>query len=188
MRKGFTVIELIIFIAAGALVLSVIAEIMIIQLRVGERSGARADIERSAATGLEAMRKEIQSAKNVIATIVLVGNSYASGPNALVLELPAVDSSGNLISGGSDFIVFERDAVNSSLLTALTVPFAGSARPQGTRIIANFVESLEFRYNKENLGETDAIDVTLVTAKTIRGENLQAITAARVDFRNKPRT
>ncbi len=183
--RGFTLIELLIFITVGVLIFLVIGQIFIVQIRQGDRAAAIADISRSANTGIERVREYAQSANTIVASKNISGTIYNSDDNTLILELPSIDGSGNLLPSAVDTVLFIRNALSPALLEMTIVPGTGSARPAGTRIIANFVDSLEFRYNKEAVADASAIDILLITSKLFREETLTAETGARVDIRNK---
>lgn len=184
-KNGFTVIELMVFIVVGVILLTAVGEIFITTLRSGKRVTAQTDLERSAALGVETIKNTIQPAKTVVASRTFGAGSFTSGNDTLVLEIPSVNSSGNLLAGASDYVVFFRDLTDSSLLKITTEAATGSIRISNTRLVSSFVDSLEFRYNKGNIVDADAIDVNLVTKTTFASETLRASASARVELRNK---
>jgi len=184
-NRGLTLIELIIYIAISTLVLTILFELFIQQTRLGNRRASQTDIERSAVTGIEIVKSAIQSANTVVSSHSFDGVAFSSSSSTLILELPSVDSSGDIVSGSSDFMVFFQDQNNQSLLKMTTVAGVGSARPSHTRVIANFVDTVQFSYNKGNIVLADTINVSLNTKTVIGTETLYKTTEAKIKIRNK---
>lgn len=183
--KGLSLLETVIYIFIGVLVIIVISEIFVNQSTLGQKRTSQSDLERSAGAGIETIKTAIQGASTVVPSRTFSGTAYTSDEDTLILEIPSVDGSGNLVSGSYDYMVFFLDPSDSALLKATTDSAAGSARPENTRIISSFVSSVEFRYNKVSAADSTAIDATITTAKTLGTESFSAKSHAKVNLRNK---
>lgn len=182
---GFSLLETIIYIFIGVLIIIVISEIFINQSNLGQKRTSQSDLERSAGSGIETIKTAVQGASTVVLSRSFSGTAYTSDEDTLILEIPSVDGSGNLVSGSFDYVVFFLDSSDSTLLKATTDSAAGSARPENTRIISSFVSSVEFRYNKVSPSDSTAIEATITTAKTLGTESFSAKSHAKVNLRNK---
>lgn len=182
---GFTLLEVVIYCLIGVLIMLVIAQIFITQTNLGEKQTLQNDIERNATSGIEIIKTNVQSAKTVVTSKTFGSTAYTSDNDTLILELPAVDPSGNLIAGSSDYVVFFRDPLEENLLKMTIEAAAGSARQSNTRIIATFVDSIEFRYNRGNIIDSDAIDAEIRTSVASSSETLKATGGARIKLHNK---
>ncbi len=178
-------LETIIYIFIGILIIIVISEIFVNQSTLGQKRTSQSDLEVSASSGIEIIKKAIQEAKTVVLSRSFGGTAYTSDEDTLILEIPSVNGSGDIISGSYDYIVFFIDPSNSTLLKAATESAVGSARPSATRIISSFVSSVEFRYNKINITDSTAIDSTIITSKTLGGQSFLGEAHAKVNLRNK---
>ena len=183
--KGLSLLETIIYIFIGVLIIIVISEIFVNQSTLGQKRTSQSDLERSAGVGIETIKTAIQGASTVVLSRSFSGTAYTSDEDTLILELPSLDGSGNLVLGSYDYIVFFIDPSDSTLLKTTTESAAGSARPENTRIISSFVSSVEFRYNKASAADSTAIDATITTAKTLGTGTLSAKSHAKVNLRNK---
>ena len=184
-ENGFTIIELMVFIIVGVILFTAVGELFVTTLRSGKRGTLQTDLERNAVLGVETLKNTIQPAKTVVASRAFGAGNFTSDRDTLVLELPSVDTSGNLLAGVSDYIAFFRDLNDFSLLKITTEAATGSIRISNTRLVSSFVDSLEFRYNKGNIVDADAIDINLVTKTTFASETLRASASARIELRNK---
>lgn len=185
LKHGFTLLETVIYFTLGALIMIVITQVFVSQTRFGERQTRQSDITRSATSGIEILKIHIQSAKTVVASRTFGGILYTSSSDSLILELPTIDSSGNLISGSSDYVVFFRDPLNTALLKITTEAAVGSARSSNTKIVSAFVNSVEFHYNKSNIIDADAIDAALNTSLASSSKTFRATGRARIKLYNK---
>ncbi len=187
-NNGTSLVEIIVYIFIGVLIALVITEIFISQTQIGDKQSAKTDIERNSVSGINTLKTITQSAITVVASRTFGSDLFVSGSDTLILKLPAVDSSGDLVAGSSDYVVFFRDPVNPALLKITTEAGTGSARIPGTKIISSFVDSIEFGYNKSNITDSDAITITIITSTASGSETFRSTSQARINLRNKNQT
>ena len=92
----------------------------------------------------------------VLQTHIFPSATYTSSATTLVLEIPSIDSSGNVISNTHDYAAFYLVGTN---VYRLLVTDASSKRYSGTKQLSSTVTSLTFTYN-----DTDFTKVSMVTA------------------------
>lgn len=183
--KGLSLLETVIYTFIGILIIIVISEIFVNQSNLGQKRTSQSDLEKSAGSGIENIKTAVQGARTVVLSRPFGNIAYTSDEDTLILEIPSVNGSGNIISGSYDYMVFFIDPLDSSLLKATTEPATGSARPGNTRIISSSVSTVEFRYNKVNTVDSTALDATIITSKTLGTGVLAAKAHAKVNLRNK---
>lgn len=183
--RGLSLLEAIIYIFIATLIIAVISEIFINQSSLGQKRTYQSDVELNASAGIEVIKTAIQGAGTVVASRTFGGTAYTSDANTLILELPSIDASDDIVVGSYDYVVFFLDPSDPTLLKATTEAAAGSARQSSTRIISSFVSSAEFRYNKVNTADSTSIDATIATEKTLGTQIFSAKATAKVNLRNK---
>lgn len=117
---------------------------------------ATVDTASSASAIVSAVENAALQATRILSSYTYGGATYTSGTSTLVLELPAVDSSGNVLSATYDHEIFFASSSNAIRVIA-TDP--SSARTAGTKYLSATLQSLTFTYN--------AIDLTTATSVTV---------------------
>jgi hypothetical protein len=105
-------------------------------------------------------------ADQVVASHTFVSTVYSSGPNVLVLELPAVDSSGNILTNVYDYVAIY---TSGGKVYRRIDASANSVRKSGTKQLSDSIQSLTFTY--------DNADFTLVTNVTVDAQTLANVKA-----------
>lgn len=125
-----------------------------------ENSGGVSD---AGAETLAQMHADILSADQILATHTFTEGTFASGTTTLVLELPTVDSAGNVAVGTHDYVVFFLSGTN--LYRTLDTG-SGSARTPGTKLLVGSVEALSFSYNNASSSLANEVDVYATTTSS----------------------
>lgn len=92
---------------------------------------------------LSSVRGNIKQASAVAVSYTSGSTTYTTGSNQLVLKVPAIDSSGNIITDTFDYFVFFLD---QKILHFKIFPDSSSSRKASDRIFSTSVDSLEFRF------------------------------------------
>jgi len=160
MKHGFTLIETLIVIAISVSMLGALTTLIY-------SFNTSYSYEQSAALSAgsaRAVMREAESltltADHVLQSHTFSGTVYTSSSTVLVLEIPSVDPSGNIISGAYDHAVFYADGTLAYRLLAAN---AASARVSGTRRLSDDIFSLTFSYNNADLALADAVTVDVQT-------------------------
>ena len=115
---------------------------------------------------------------------MIFGTTHTTSSSALVLKIPTVNSSGQIISGSYDTGVYRRNPSALLELYELTDAGFGSARFDGTHLIARFVTNLLFRYNNSDYSSASTATVFLKTGTTVRGVLKESANQTTVRPRN----
>ena len=126
---GFTLVELLITITLFSLASAVLASLYISGSRQYQEESIRNDLSKSLTTLSDELTTDIQNAYAVEANY----GGYTSSATTIVLDLPAIDSSQNLVMNGSSFVTDRVIySLSGSTILKSVVPGAGSARPAAT--------------------------------------------------------
>lgn len=183
-RKGFTTIELLIVIAIIATVAVVTADIFASHYLLFGSLSTTLETERSGFLAIENIRAATLGARRVLTSATIGGTSYSSSTGTLILELPTVDSSGNLLPALYDTIVLYRDPTNSTKLWMETVVAAGSARQTTKRLLSDFVQDLLFLYNNNTVSSATQVDVSLIVSRATRTSTPKTPLSLTIELRN----
>lgn len=184
-NRGVTLIETMIGLAISALLVVILSYCLIIVLRLNEAQKTISALTSSTDRGIYRISSSIQQSSQILASAVISGTTYTTSSTELVLKIPSVDSStGQIISGSYDTVVYRRNPSDLSELQEITDAQAGSARFDGTHLIARFVTNLLFRYNNSNYSSASVATVFLKTGTTVRGVLKESANQTTVRLRN----
>jgi type II secretory pathway pseudopilin PulG len=99
--------------------------------------------------------------------VLTSGAGYNSGPDTLVLQLPAVDNSGEIIASKWDIAVFY---ASGTQLRLLTMPDPASSRPTLDKQLSDSLQSLVFTYNNAVFDSTTKVTADLTTSLNVRNQ------------------
>jgi hypothetical protein len=153
--RGFTLVETVIIIALTAMMMLALATLYINFNSLYAYQQTFITTVKSAGGAINAIGDASLPANQVLASHVFSSGTISSGATALALELPTIDTSGNIVAGKHDYIAFYLTGTD---LYRRTEADASSIRTSGTKKVATLVSSLSFTY--------DNIDFTKVTNVT----------------------
>lgn len=184
-KKGFTLIEAIVYLAIASILFVIIADIFITQSQVYDKETAKTDIDLYAKTALDRTVENSLSATTVVASRTFSSTLYQSGNQTLILELPSIDSNQNIINNTYDYILFHLDPNNASKFFMQLDAASGTARADKTVLLATFVSNLNFRYNKSNPVDANKVEVSLALEKIVRGITQRSENTTSLFLKNK---
>ena len=183
-NRGITLIETMMGLAISALLVVILSYCLIIVLRLNEAQKTVSALTSSTDRGIYRISSSIQQSSQILSSAVIFGTTHTTSSSALVLKIPTVNSSGQIISGSYDTVVYRRNPSDLSELQEITDAEAGSARFDGTHLIARFVTNLLFRYNNSNYSLASTATVFLKTGTTVRGVLKESANQTTVRLRN----
>ena len=183
-NRGITLIETIIGLTISALLVVILSYCLIIVLRLNEAQKTVSALTSSTDRGIYRISSSIQQSSQILSSAVIFGTTHTTSSSALVLKIPTVNSSGQIISGSYDTVVYRRNPSDLSELQEITDAEAGSARFDGTHLIARFVTNLLFRYNNSDYSSASTATVFLKTGTTVRGVLKESANQTTVRLRN----
>ncbi len=169
MKKGLTLIEAIVTIAIFIVISAALWSFYVNYYQVFHTQQGLVSVAGSASAAANELQNAIWQADQILVSHTFSGTVYNTGQNTLVLELPSIDSSGNIVSAKYDYMVFY---ATSTHLYKLVQADGQSSRPSGFRQLSDTVSTFTFTYNNADLTQANKIDVdmqlqTVVNRQTI---------------------
>ncbi|MEA3272518.1 MAG: prepilin-type N-terminal cleavage/methylation domain-containing protein [Patescibacteria group bacterium] len=183
--KGFTIIEITIVIAIAAIAMLTVGSLFITQWQLYRSESAIAEIKAQNMLAQKTITSAIEESFNVMSSSTINNVSYVSDENTIVLKLPAIDSNQDIIPDNFDYVAFERDGTNPTLLISDTETDATSIRPSGKKTIAQFVSTLNFGYNDSVWNNVSLVEITNITQKQAGDVLRESKTFKAVKLKNK---
>lgn len=163
--RGITFVDTIVAIFVLILLALAIGEMTIATIRLTSRQSELSETQRAAGIGIEPIREAAEGANTILATQTINGTLYTTSSSTVVFDIPAIDASGNLVSGSHDYVAFTRSAVDDTVLVRATQAAAGSVRISRTDTITPFVSALRFRYTTSTPADATTVEVFLETTR-----------------------
>jgi hypothetical protein len=143
---------------------------------------ARIAMESSARETVKELQSAALQADQIVTSHSFSGTTYTTGAHTVVLELPSIDGSGNIVSGKFDYVVFYLTGKN--LYRRIQVD-AASSRPSGLNKISDVVSTLSFTYDNADLSKATKIDTDLEMQAIAGSQNVSYELRQEIYLRNK---
>lgn len=134
----------------------------------------------SAGAAMNALEAAVLPADHVLASHPFGGTTYTSGATTLVLELPAVDSSGSILAA-KDYVVFYASSTDLYRLTAAT---AGSTRTSGTKLFSTTLSALSFTYDNADFTQVTSVTADIRTSAQVKQQAFESHLREQIYLRN----
>jgi prepilin-type N-terminal cleavage/methylation domain-containing protein len=180
-KRGFTLIEMIITLGISVVALIALVNIFLTFNSVYGYQQAFMAAAGSAGSAMNALEAAVLPADQVLASHSFSGTAYSSGATALVLELPAVDSAGNIVAGVKDYIAFY---TSGTTLYRLTLAGAGSARVSGTKKLSTTLNSISFTYDNADFTKVTNVTADVQTQAQYKQQTVQGHLSEQLYLRN----
>jgi len=182
--QGMTIVETIVSIFVGLVLIVALTQSFVILLRLNDAQKIVSRLTLHADRGIARVAKASQESKQVLASAVISGTTYTTSSTELVLQVPSINASGQIINGSFDTVVYRRNPSSTDQLLEITDGLAGSIRTDGTRIVSQFVTNLIFRYNNSSPASATIVTVFIKTATTVHGTLKETASQTTVKLRN----
>ena len=179
-----TIVETIVSIFVGLVLIVALTQSFVILLRLNDAKKIVSRLTLHADRGIARVAKASQESKQVLASAVISGTTYTTSSTELVLQVPSINASGQIINGSFDTVVYRRNPSSTDQLLEITDGLAGSIRTDGTRIVSQFVTNLIFRYNNSSPASATIVTVFIKTATTVHGTLKETASQTTVKLRN----
>src|SRR5579872_5427522 len=141
--SGFTLIELII-----AISITVVAGSLLIVI-LGQNNNIFLQQESTINEGMSANNASLVISDAIKQAAAIAASSptnpvYTTNINTIVLQLPSIDGSGNIISNSFDYIVIAPDNSKPAILRYQVFPTSPSVRASANRVLLTNLASLRF--------------------------------------------
>jgi len=165
--------------------LVMVTQIIMLSYDTYYKQVARANIDANAILASRAISESARGALSVLATHTINGTSYSSDGSELVLQLPAVDASGNIIGGEYDYVAIYRDGTETEKIFSDIEAAATSYRFSGQKLITDHNEALIFRYDHPDYQQATRISILLRNSQIVRQSDILTETWSSIFIRNR---
>lgn len=177
-HKAMTLVELLVVVGISVAVLAAIMVIDLLVRRTFSFNTAFINVHSQARTAMDWLSRDIRWATQIRSDVIIDSVTYTTGDDELVLEVPSIDSDGNIIPGVVDYIVYFLDSTDTSKLTRIIDADDSSSRTDGNHTLALNINDLEFSSGGTAL--SSVADVTSVSKIDIDLETRQVATSGEV--------
>lgn len=180
-QKGITFVEILIVLVISTMVGGLLLTLMISSSGVFYNQSAKVSQGISANEVLSRVRNNIKETALVAVNYPEIGSpQYSSSSTQLILKIPSVDGSGNIITSVYDYFIYYIDGTK---LRLKTFPDPLSTRKPQEQIFTTSLKSLNIKYldlnnppNEVTPQTAQKISITLTIEEKI-GANLEELTA-----------
>lgn len=180
--KGFTLLESVVVVGVTALTLGALANLFFIFNSIYGYERMFLTVAGSSGEAMNALEAAVLPAEEVLSSHDFSGTIYSSATTTLVLMLPAVDSSGDIITGAKDYIAFH---TAPGTLYRTILADAGSIRTSGTKRLSATLSSLSFTYDDSDFLRAKSVIVDIETQAAFKERVVQSQLRERLYLRNK---
>lgn len=182
-QNGFTIIEVSIVIALFTILLLGLLSIFDWQNKIYNFEQAEVQATGSARTAMNSLTFTLAQGIRLESSRTINGTNYTTGGGSVVVQLPAYSSSGDLIPSVYDYVAYYSTGTN---LYQITEAGSGSARPAGTKILSDKLNSFSLTYNNGDVTAASEVSVVVTTQAAYRGNQSVSSTLQETIFlRNK---
>ncbi len=181
-QRAFTLIETTIVIAFSISMMAALGLLIYDFDKISTYDRTSAQSSGSANAAIREIELFAFPANAVLQTHTFSSATYTSTSTSLVLEIPSVDSSGNIISGTHDYAAFY--VVGTTTMYRLLEANAASKRVSGTKRLSSSINTLTFTYNDSNFTNVHTVTVDLQTQARAKQEILNDHRREQIRLRN----
>jgi prepilin-type N-terminal cleavage/methylation domain-containing protein len=181
MRRGFTLIEVIITTAVFAVLMFAVTQLYVVYGRVMDLQKSSIQVALGSSSIMGAAREAGLQAGHVATAHVFSGVNYTSSTTTVIFELPSIDASGTVIPSTYDYVGIY--ASGASVYRSIDAA-AGSARRSGTKVLTNTLDSLTISYDSDSFPAVASVTVNATTSVMVRGVATQVHLREHIYLRN----
>ena len=181
LEKGFTMIEALIAIAIFLVLSAAVAKLFLTYFTLYNVQQSTIDVVHSASTLENAVHTAAMQADAIVSSRAFSGVTYTTGSTTLILRLPSITSSGDIIANTYDYELFYASSTNAYQIISLGT---GSARMGGTRRLSNSISNLTFLYNNGTPSQSTSVDALVSTRGTYKNHTVDTTVRQKTHFRN----
>ena len=180
--RGFSLLETTIAIGIFILMALAMYDLWISNDFLVRSQIATIDVVGSASALMTDVQNYVLQADAVATSHTFSGTSYTSTTTTLVLELPSVDGSGNIIVGQHDYAVFYASGTTAFRRVDTGT---GSARSTTTHQLSETITALTFSYNASPITQSTNVSVDVQTQESVKKKTTSTHVTGTIYLRNK---
>ena len=165
--SGFTLVEMVIVLLVMAILLLGFLMLYDWHTKIYNYEVAFVRVTSASRSSLQTLSSNASQAHQVLAS----SSGYSSGSQTLILQLPSVDNTGELIAGKWDTMIFYASSTNFYFSAQ---PDASSARPAGIKLLSDSLNSLTFTYNNADVTQATKVTVDMDNRLQVRNQTVDS--------------
>lgn len=195
MKRGFTLIEYLLVFGLLALIGGMVTSIISDTWKTQYLNQSQTTLYNQTRASVDAITRIIKQSSGVVSSVTIAGTTYTtgndSGHSVLVLRVPAINASQEIIPSADDYFVFLIPATSSQLLK-ITQTNPASARQAGTVVLATNASAFGVTYYDSggntitsNFDGANRLKIKLTSQEVVYGRSNQASFVSAAALRNK---
>ncbi len=169
LQRGFTLIEAVITIGLFVIIMITFFALYDGYSKVYVSQQGLFNIAGSASSLMNETNTMVMQADQVVASHTFAGIGYTTGAETLVLELPSITASGDIVNGKFDYVAIYKSGSKAYRILAAD---STSSRRNETKEFSDTISSLNFTYNNLSPPEITKVDVD-ITTQAVSGHQTQ---------------
>lgn len=180
--SGFTLIETTIIIALSVSMMLALGTLIYNFNTTSSYGKASSQSFGSATTIMKEIESLALPAKAILQTHTFSSGTYTSTSTSLVLEIPSIDNSGNVIANTYDYAAFYVSGTTTAY--RLLEAHASSIRLSGTKKLSTFVSSLTFSFGNTDFTKVGSTTVDIQTEARVKQDVISSHQREHIRLRN----
>lgn len=180
--QGFTLVEALISLTLFSIVSFALLTLFLSSSRQYQEESKRTALTTSVTTLNDQLTADVQAAFTIEPTY----GTYTSGADTVILAVPGIDGSGNLLSSGGSFtpdrIIY---ALSGNQILRVVIPAPGSSRPDGSKVAASKVSSFALTYNQSAPATSNGLSWTTRLTDAYQDRSITVEVTRSAKLRNK---
>lgn len=179
--RAFTLIETIYIVAISVVVFIALGTLIYNFNKTSEYQRTVLESSGSASALIKEIEELVFPTDAVLQTHIFPDATRSSTSTVLVLEIPSVDSAGNIVPSAHDYAAFYTIGTNAYRTLEAN---AASRRVSGTKKLSSTVGSLSFSYNAADFTQVTIVTVDVQTQAQVRGDTITDHRQQQIRLRN----
>ena len=178
---GMTIIEVLIAMAIFAILMLFLSNSFVNYYDAFNNLQATTSVSQNTGIFINSVGNAIRQASEILASRSFSGTTYTTNSTTLVLEIPAIDASSNVISGTYDYMLFYLQNGNIYWLIEAD---PSSSRDSSFQQLSTNISNLSLIYDNANLSVATKVDISITAEKSYKDKLFQSTLNQQVYLRN----
>ncbi len=161
-QNGFTLTEVIIVVAISSIIILVLLGLFDRHDDLYQYEQAQLRTTQGSRLAMTEINTFVSQGYRFVSSRTINGNTYTTGTTALVVQIPAISSSGTVLANTWDYAIF---TLSNQKMTEIIDADALSYRTDITRQVADTVSNLTFTYDNNDLNLARKVNIDMTTSE-----------------------
>ena len=180
-QQGFTLVEAMVVVAVSVILIIALLNLYDGYNRVYNSQQNLIRVAGSAGAIINDLQIYVSQADQVLGSHTFSGTNYSSGTNTLVLEIPTVDSGGNILTGKFDYAAYY---ASGTKVYRLLQTDASSSRASILKQLSDSASSLSFAYDNGDFTQVQQVNVNVQTQIQVKQQAIVSHLTQSLYLRN----